>query len=30
MLIEAAEATGYEEELEKIPKEIRKKFRVRL
>ncbi|AIY89383.1 hypothetical protein GACE_0326 [Geoglobus acetivorans] len=30
MLIEAAEATGYESELEKISKEIRKKFRVRL
>ncbi|RLI86399.1 MAG: hypothetical protein DRP01_04315 [Archaeoglobales archaeon] len=29
MLIESAEKTGYEDELEKISKEIRKNFRVR-
>jgi len=29
MLIKSAEKTGYEDELEKISKEIRKSFRVR-
>jgi len=29
LLIEAAEKTGYEEELERISKEIRRSFRVR-
>ncbi|ADC66201.1 Protein of unknown function DUF217 [Ferroglobus placidus DSM 10642] len=30
MLIKSAEKTGYEDELEKISKEIRKSFRVRI
>jgi len=30
MLINSAEKTGYEEELEKISKEIRKSFKVRI